>query len=120
MAPTAALFQIRDHEARVVLGFLVRRSHLLGFINDASFPGPSLAGSISALASQALSDPRSPTVDGPVSSPTRPCASTPHWQDVVRSRSRPALRSKETTVCDPGHFRNSTKPACAARVSPWM
>ena len=118
--PLRTLFQIRDHEARVVLGFLVRRSHHLGFINDASFPGPSLAGSISALARQARSDPRSPTLDGPVSSPTRPCASTPHWQHVVRSRSRPALRSNETTVCDPGHFRSATKSACEASFSPWM
>src|SRR5258708_36871389 len=100
MAPTAALFQIRDHEARVVLGFLVRRSHHLGFINDASFPGPSLAGSISALARQARFDPRSPTDDGPGSLPPRPSALTPHRQHVLLSRSRPALCSTVTTLFD--------------------
>src|SRR5208337_5521651 len=48
--PLRTLLQVRDHEPWVVFGFFVRRSHHLGFINDASFPRPSLTGSVPAFA----------------------------------------------------------------------
>jgi hypothetical protein len=44
--PLRALFKVGDHEARVVFRFLVRG----GFVDDASFPRPSLACSVLALA----------------------------------------------------------------------
>src|ERR1035437_4130541 len=62
--PLRTLPQVRDHEPWVVFGFFVRRSHHLSFINDASLPRPSFAGSISALAVDRLGltrDPRGST-----------------------------------------------------------
>src|SRR6202166_5117059 len=48
--PLWALFQTGCHEARIVLRFLVRGAHHLGFVEDSSFPRPSLFGSVLALA----------------------------------------------------------------------